>query len=102
GPTRRSSDLITAITGRDEAEVAERIAAWRERITPVIGEREAEAFQQRLFTGGAAVGTPEQVVERLTKLKEQGLGYTIVNFPESAYDTSGIELFESEIIPALR
>ncbi|HLS77132.1 MAG TPA: LLM class F420-dependent oxidoreductase [Nocardia sp.] len=97
----RSSN-INAIIGRDEAEVAERIAAWRERITPVIGEREAEAFQQRLFTGGAAVGTPEQVVERLTKLKEQGLGYTIVNFPESAYDTSGIELFESEIIPALR
>jgi hypothetical protein len=31
-----------------------------------------------------------------------GLTYAIVNFPELAYDTSGQELFEKEVIPALR
>jgi hypothetical protein len=27
--------------------------------------------------------------------------YAITNFAEAAYDTSGIELFEREVIPAL-
>jgi len=30
------------------------------------------------------------------------MSYAIVNFPELAYDTSGQELFENEVIPALR
>ena len=30
-----------------------------------------------------------------------GLGYAIHYFPEAAYDRSGIELFEREVIPAL-
>ncbi|HBU42629.1 MAG TPA: LLM class F420-dependent oxidoreductase, partial [Microbacterium sp.] len=30
-----------------------------------------------------------------------GLGYAIHYFPEAAYDTSGIELFEAEVVPAL-
>jgi len=28
--------------------------------------------------------------------------YCITNFREAAYDTSGMELFESQVIPALR
>lgn len=35
-------------------------------------------------------------------MKELGLGYSIHYFPETAYDTSGLELFEREVIPALR
>jgi len=97
----RSSNF-NAIIGRDEAEVAERLAAWRERIAGVLNAEAAADWEQKLFAGSAAVGTPEQVVEKLTKLKDLGLEYTIVNFPESAYDTSGIELFESEVVPALR
>lgn len=46
-------------------------------------------------------GHPEQVVERLTAMKKRGLGYSIHYFPEAAYDRSGIELFEREVIPAL-
>lgn len=48
------------------------------------------------------VGTPEQIVEKLSVLKEQGMSYGIFYFPEAAYDTSGIELFENEVLPALR
>jgi len=49
-----------------------------------------------------ACGTPEQIVENLTALRDRGLSYGIFYFPEAAYDTSGIELFEQEVIPALR
>ncbi len=50
---------------------------------------------------GSAAGTPEQVIESLTELRELGCGYVICYFPEAAYDRSGIELFEREVIPAL-
>ena len=47
------------------------------------------------------VGTPEQIVERLRARAGHGLGYAIQYFPEAAYDTSGIALFEREVVPAL-
>jgi hypothetical protein len=40
-------------------------------------------------------------VERLRAFGDLGLGYSIHNFFESAYDRSGVELFEREVIPAL-
>ena len=49
----------------------------------------------------AATGTPEQVVEKLAQMRDLGCDYAILYFPEAAYDRSGIELFEHEVIPAL-
>jgi len=40
-------------------------------------------------------------VERLNGMKQRGLGYAIHYFPEAAYDRSGLELFEREVMPAL-
>jgi hypothetical protein len=37
----------------------------------------------------------------LTSLQGDGLAYAITYFSDMAYDTSGIELFEREVIPAL-
>jgi hypothetical protein len=37
----------------------------------------------------------------LSALKADGMTYAITYFPELAYDTSGLELFEREVIPAL-
>jgi hypothetical protein len=34
-------------------------------------------------------------------MKALGCEYAILYFPEAAYDRSGIELFEREVIPAL-
>jgi hypothetical protein len=48
------------------------------------------------------VGTPEQIVRRRGAMKKLGLGYAIHYFPEAAYDRSGIELFEREVMPALQ
>ena len=47
-------------------------------------------------------GTPDQIVEKLVALKALGLGYTIAYFAEAAYDTSGMHIFENEVIPELR
>ena len=52
-------------------------------------------------TPDSATGTPEQVVEKLERMRELGCEYAICYFPEAAYDRSGIELFEREVIPAL-
>jgi hypothetical protein len=48
----------------------------------------------------SASGTPEQIVEKLQRMKALGCEYAILYFPEAAYDRSGIELFEREVIPA--
>ncbi|WP_280276504.1 LLM class F420-dependent oxidoreductase [Nocardia wallacei] len=97
----RSSNFNVAI-GRTEAEVEDRLAAHIARLAPFVGAEQAEAQINQLFRGTAAVGTPEQIVENLSRVRDLGLGYAILNFPEAAYDTTGIELFEREVIPALR
>ena len=96
----RSSNynVVIAATG---AEVADRLDAIEARVRPYLGEK-TEAFMTEYRSGNAlGVGTPEQIVERLTRMRDLGLGYAIAYFPEAAYDRSGIELFESEVLPAL-
>ena len=73
----------------------------RARVLPYLGEEKAEAFVGEYTRGALAVGTPEQVTERLADMKKRGLDYGIFYFPEAAYDRSGLELFEREVIPAL-
>lgn len=82
--------------------MAERLDAIEARVTPYLGGAGAEGFMAEYRSGTAqGVGTPEQIVERLTAMKARGLGYSIHYFPEAAYDRSGIELFEREVMPAL-
>ena len=95
----RSSNFNT-IVADTEAEVAERIAALRARVLPFVGEDRADTIA-RDFEGSDAVGTPEQVAERLAERANHGLGYAIHYFPDSAYDRSSQELFEAKVIPAL-
>lgn len=65
-------------------------------LSPEATERSVEGLRR-----GPAVGTPEQIVETLRGLEASGMTYAITYFAEAAYDTSGIELFEDEVIPAL-
>jgi F420-dependent oxidoreductase-like protein len=90
--------------GETEADVQKRIDTLKARMEPYVGAEKAEnAIATSTLNGaGAAVGTPAQIVEKLGKFRELGLGYGIFNFAESAYDQSGIELFEREVVPALR
>jgi F420-dependent oxidoreductase-like protein len=97
----RSANYNT-IVATTEAEVVSRIDAIEARVTPYLGESKAAEFVSEYRSGDAlGVGTPEQIVERLTAMQELGLGYSIHYFPEAAYDRSGIELFEREVMPAL-
>ena len=95
----RSANYNVAI-GRTEAEVQDRLEALRARLEPVVGAEKAEA-SLNAFRGRPAVGTPEQIVENLTALKKQGLEYAIFYVPEAAYDPSGLELLEKEVLPHL-
>lgn len=100
GEIVRSGNLNIHL-GRDEREVDERIRAVQERYRRAgVDADKVEAVAQQRDDLGA--GTPEQVVEQLRELEQAGMTYAIVNFPEAAYDTSGIELFEREVVPALR
>ncbi|CAN3130774.1 LLM class F420-dependent oxidoreductase [Mycobacterium sp. smrl_JER01] len=92
---------INAVVGSSEAEVRERLAGVRSRISALTGEPAADAMLNSMSTPAGGSGTPEQLVEALQRLRGLGCEYVICYFPEAAYDRSGVELFEREVIPAL-
>ncbi len=97
----RSANYQTVVAS-SEAEVQDRIDAIVDRVSAYLDADSAERYRAQYFgPDELAIGTPEQIVERLTDMKARGMTYSIHNFPESAYDRSGVELFEREVIPAL-
>ncbi|GAB2846193.1 LLM class F420-dependent oxidoreductase [Microbacterium insulae] len=99
GAITRSSNFNT-IVGATEAEASDRLAAVKARLLPHVGQERADAIE-REYRDSPGFGTPEQVAERLAERERHGLGYAIHYFPEAAYDRSGVQLFEREVIPAL-
>jgi F420-dependent oxidoreductase-like protein len=93
---------INAVIGSWDAEVKERLDRIRDRLSGVAGEAATDAMVSSMSTPASGAGTPEQVVEALQRLKSLGCEYVICYFPEAAYDRSGIELFEREVMPALQ
>ena len=87
------------VIGSTEAEVIERLDWIQEHYRKVLPDQ-AER-QRKSFASGPCVGTPEQVVEALRAAAQMGMTYAITYFVEAAYDRSGIELFEREVVPAL-
>lgn len=104
GAIVRSSNFNTIIDDT-EAGVQSRIDSIEARLAPYLGEQKAAQYVAQYRspapTGEALIGTPAQIVEQLEERRALGLGYSIHNFPESAYDRSGVELFEREVVPAL-
>ncbi len=92
---------VSVVVGDSEADVAGRIARIRERQVAVANEKAVDAMLGQLNSPHAAVGTPAQVAEKLQRLRDLGCEYVIMYLPEAAYDRSGIELIEREVIPAL-
>lgn len=92
---------VNAVVGTSEADVKDRLRRVRDRMVGCVGEAAADAMIAGTSGPDSAAGTPEQVIERLAKIGELGCEYAICYFPEAAYDRSGIELFEKEVIPAL-
>jgi F420-dependent oxidoreductase-like protein len=94
------SSNFNTIVAPTEAEARDRLDAVIARLRPHVGDERADHIRQE-YLASDGFGTPEQIVERLTRRAEHGLGYSIHYFPELAYDTSGWELFEREVVPVL-
>ena len=92
---------FNAVIGESESDVADRIARIRARQVPVAGEAAVDAMLSTMSAPESGSGTTEQVIEKLQRVRDLGCEYAILYFPEAAYDRSGIELFEREVIPAL-
>jgi F420-dependent oxidoreductase-like protein len=95
----RSANYNVAIAPT-EAEVEAKLQQMVDRLRPYVGDKRAES-QLDGYRGLPGVGTPEQIVENLAGMAERGMTYGIFYFPEAAYDRSGIELFEREVVPNL-
>ena len=65
-------------------------------------EAAVDAMLTMVNSPDSATGTPDQVVEKLQRMAVTRLRVRHLHFPEAAYDRSGIELFEQEVIPALQ
>jgi F420-dependent oxidoreductase-like protein len=85
-----------------EADVADRLDTLEARVAPYLGEAKTAQFMAEYRNGKVlGVGTPDQLVERFSGMKDRGLSYLITYFPEAAFDRSGMELFERKVLPAL-
>ncbi len=92
---------INVVVGATEAEVSERLQRVRSRMVELAGEGAADAMVAAMNTPQAGAGTPEQLIEAIGRLRNLGCQYLICYFPEAAYDRSGIDLFEREVIAAI-
>jgi F420-dependent oxidoreductase-like protein len=99
GTITRSSNFNT-IVGATEAEARERLAQVKARLIPHLGQARADHIEQD-YLNSPAFGSAEQVAERMAERERHGIAYAIHYFPEAAYDYSGVELFEHEVIGAL-
>ena len=99
----RSSNFNTIIA-ETSAEVHRKVDALEARLAESIGDAKAaevvSAYRGVESKEGLA-GTPDEIIEVLRERQELGLGYSIHYFADSAYDRSGVELFEKTVIPAL-
>ena len=66
-----------------------------------VGQERADHIEHE-YLASPGFGSVEQVVEKLAERERHGIAYAIHYFPEAAYDVSGMELFEREVVPALR
>jgi F420-dependent oxidoreductase-like protein len=99
GAITRSANYNVVI-GENEREVRERLDWLRAHLAKTLPAPVVESSMAN-YENGPMVGTPAQIVERLTAMAKLGMTYTITNFAEAAYDKSGIELFAKEVVPAL-
>ena len=100
GAITRSASYNVVI-GRDDAQVQQRLQWIREHYATYLPAEKVDEVVES-FRSGPAVGTPEQIVATLRTMQDLGMTYAICYFVDAAYDRSSLELFETEVIPALR
>src|SRR4051812_44009643 len=100
GSIVRSANF-NAVVGATNGDVLDRVERVRTRLIAKANPEVVDAMLANVVAPESASGTPEQVIEKLQRIRDLGCEYAIMYFPEAAYDRSGIELFEREVIPAL-
>ncbi len=88
--------------GRDYNEITR---SW-ETVVYLI-EKESDRDRALDSLGGnldprTIMGTPQQVVERLTPMAEVGVQYFVIYIPRVAYELDQVERFAQEVIPQLQ
>lgn len=91
------SGNYNVVIGDTEKDVADRLDWYADHLAKTV-PNSAHKELDSLRTG-PLVGTPEQIIEKLVELHGLGMTYAINYFAEAAYDRSGIELFESSVVP---
>ena len=100
GEITRTADYNPVI-GETEAEVKDKLNWIVDHYAKLVPQAQVDRYRQ-MFETGPLVGTPEQIVERLRDLEKLGMTYAITYWTDAAYDRSGIELFETQVIPELQ
>ena len=88
------------VIGDTEKDVQDRLAWIRSHYEPYVPADMLDRTVEQ-FASGPLVGTPEQVVEKLTEADGMGMTYAILYFSEVAYDQSSLDLFVQKVAPAL-
>jgi len=94
----RSSNF-NIVCEETESDVDDRIEWIKGKYRPYVTAERLEGLETmyRRFAG-----TPEQLIEKLQPWADAGMSYAITYFYEAAYDTSSLERFAREVIPAFR
>jgi F420-dependent oxidoreductase-like protein len=100
GKIVRSANF-NAVIGDSEADVKDRIERIRSRQQAKADPDSVDRMLSAVSAPESASGTTEQVIEKLKRMRDLACEYAILYFPEAAYDRSGIEKFEQQVIPAL-
>jgi F420-dependent oxidoreductase-like protein len=100
GEIVRSANYNVVI-GETEKDVQDRIAWLVDHYSRLVPEKQVERYRH-MFENGPLVGTPEQLVEALQDAEKMGMTYAITYWVDAAYDRSGLELFETRVIPELQ
>ncbi|WP_029068915.1 TIGR03560 family F420-dependent LLM class oxidoreductase [Jonesia quinghaiensis] len=100
GSITRSANYNVVI-GETAKEVQDRLDWYRAHLATTVSQKAADD-QADALARGPLVGTPELIVERLQDMQQRGMTYAITYFAEAAYDTSGLEMFETQVVPHLK
>jgi F420-dependent oxidoreductase-like protein len=93
----RSSNF-NVLCAETESEVEEKKQWLRSHLAGRVDE---EKVERTLRLYDRMSGTPDQIVERLSRWKQADMTYAIVFFADAAYDRSSLELFAEKVIPQL-
>ena len=91
------STNFNVICEETEDAVEDKINWIKDHYRPFVPEERIGGVE-KLFRQMA--GTPEQLIERIGPWADAGMSYAIVYFMDAAYDTSGLERFAREVMPA--